>query len=86
MAGRIRSSIQNLIDATEIGTRFLDAELRIRMVAPAVEHLVNVTDSDVGRPLADFTHKLNYDEVERDARKVLRDLATVQGALVRLRS
>ena len=64
MAGRIRSSIQNLIDATEIGTRFLD----------------------VGRPLADFTHKLNYDEVERDARKVLRDLATVQGALLRLRS
>ena len=47
------SDLQNLIDATEIGTLFLDAELRIKMLTPAAEQLFNVTDSDVGRPLTD---------------------------------
>jgi two-component system CheB/CheR fusion protein len=72
------SDLQNLVNATEIGTLFLDAELRIRMLTPSVEQLFNVTDSDLGRPLTDFTHKLKYDAVEKDARKVLRDLAPVE--------
>jgi len=69
------SDLQNLINATEIGTLFLDGELRIKMLTPAVEQLFSVTDSDVGRPITDFTHRLVYDGVERDARKVLKDLS-----------
>ena len=72
------SDLQNLINATEIGTLFLDAGLRIKMLTPAVEQLFSVTDSDVGRPITDFTHKLAYDGVEEDARKVLRDLAPLE--------
>ncbi len=72
------SDLQNLINATEIGTLFLDAKLRIKMLTPAVEQLFSVTDSDVGRPLTDFTHKLAYDGVERDAVTVLRDLTPVE--------
>ena len=34
------SDLQNLINATEIGTLFLDAELRIKMLTPAVETAV----------------------------------------------
>ncbi|MDB6453351.1 CheR family methyltransferase [Falsirhodobacter sp. 20TX0035] len=69
------SDLQNLINATEIGTLFLDTKLRIKMLTPAVEQLFSVTDSDVGRPISDFTHKLVYDGLERDAARVLRDLA-----------
>ena len=72
------SDLQNLINATEIGTLFLDSKLKIKMLTPAVEQLFNVTDSDVGRPITDFTHKLTYDGVESDAKKVLRDLAPVE--------
>jgi two-component system, chemotaxis family, CheB/CheR fusion protein len=72
------SDLQNLVNATEIGTLFLDGELRIKMLTPAVETLFNVTDSDIGRPITDFTHKLVYDGVERDAQKVLKDLAPVE--------
>lgn len=68
------SDLQNLVNATEIGTLFLDPDLRIKMLTPAVEQLFSVTDSDVGRPITDFTHKLDYDGVDGDARKVLRDL------------
>lgn len=69
------SDLQNLINATEIGTLFLDAELRIKMLTPAVERLFSVTDSDVGRPITDFTHKLAYDGVEEDARAVIKSLS-----------
>ena len=72
------SDLQNLINVTEIGTLFLDAKLRIKMLTPLVEQLFSVTDSDVGRPITDFTHKLAYDGVEKDAAKVLRDLAPVE--------
>ena len=72
------SDLQNLINATDIGTLFLDQTLRIRMLTPAVEQLFNVTDSDVGRPITDFTHKLAYDGVERDVARVLRDLSPVE--------
>ncbi len=72
------SDLQNLINATEIGTLFLDAELRIKMLTPAVERLFSVTDPDVGRPITDFTHKLAYDGVETDARAVLRSLSPLE--------
>lgn len=72
------SDLQNLINATEIGTLFLDRKLRIRMLTPAVEQLFSVSDIDVGRPITDFTHKLAYDGVEEDAARVLRDLAPVE--------
>jgi two-component system CheB/CheR fusion protein len=72
------SDLRNLINATEIGTLFLDSKLRIKMLTPAVEQFFSVTDSDVGRPITDFTHKLAYDGMERDAAKVLRDLTPVE--------
>ncbi|AZQ67486.1 PAS domain S-box protein [Silicimonas algicola] len=72
------SDLQNLINATDIGTLFLDAKLRIKMLTPAVEQLFSVTDSDVGRPITDFTHKLAHDGMEREAAKVLRDLVPVE--------
>jgi two-component system CheB/CheR fusion protein len=72
------SDLQNLINATEIGTLFLDADLRIKMLTPAVERLFSVSDSDVGRPITDFTHKLVYDGVDSDARTVLRNLTPLE--------
>lgn len=72
------SDLQNLINATEIGTLFLDSELRIKMLTPAVEKLFSVTDSDVGRPITDFTHKLAYDGVDAEARKVLKHLTPLE--------
>lgn len=72
------SDLQNLINATEIGTLFLDADLRIKMLTPAVEQLFSVSESDVGRPITDFTHKLEYEGVENDARRVLRDLSPIE--------
>ena len=73
------SDLRNLTSATEIGTLFLDSDLRIRMFTPPMAALFNITDLDVGRQITDFTHRLCYDGIEEDARRVLRDLSPAEG-------
>jgi two-component system CheB/CheR fusion protein len=68
------SDLRNLTLATEIGTLFLDPELRIRMFTPPLAELFNITEADVGRAITHFTHQMIYEGIERDARRVLRDL------------
>ena len=72
------SDLQNLTTATEIGTLFLDAQLRIKMFTPPVAALFNIAESDVGRQITDFTHQLEHDGIEREVKKVLRDLAPLE--------
>jgi two-component system CheB/CheR fusion protein len=93
-ASRAHSDLQNLMSATEIGTLFLDRELRIKRFTPQMLKLFNVTESDYGRPITDFTHRLNYAELVQDIVRVIeqlipieREVQAVDGAwfLVRLR-
>lgn len=72
------SDLRNLISATDIGTLFLDTEMRIRMFTPPISELFTITEMDIGRAITDFTSRLVYDSLEDDARTVLRDLAPVE--------
>lgn len=84
MKGRLESisaahsDLQNLTAATEVGTLFLDGELRIRMFTPPIAALFNVAATDVGRVVTDFTNRLDYDDLDRDIRRVLADLVPVE--------
>ena len=72
------SDLQNLMTATEIGTLFLDLDLRIRMFTSPIAELFNVTAADIGRTITDFTHRLEYDGLEADARHAMRSLASIE--------
>ena len=65
------------MSATDVGTLFLDTGLRIKLFTPRIADHFNITASDQGRPITDFTHRLKYDSLVSDARTVLNDLATV---------
>jgi two-component system, chemotaxis family, CheB/CheR fusion protein len=69
------SDLRNLVASTEIGTLFLDANLRIKLFTPAITEHFSVTEADIGRPISDFTHRLDSEGIEEDARGVLRTLA-----------
>lgn len=71
---RVNSDLQNLMASTEIGTIFLDRQLCIKRFTPRVQELFNLIPTDIGRPLSDITHKLNYILLSEDADRVLRDL------------
>ena len=72
------NDLQNLMAATNIGTLFLDRDLYIQRYTPRIEKIFNVQESDTGRPISDFTHQLDYDRLESDARQVLEELTPVE--------
>ncbi len=50
----LNGDMDNLLRSTEIGTIFLDADMRIRKFTPVIQEQFNLRGSDVGRPLAHF--------------------------------
>ena len=75
---RAHSDVQNLMAATDVGILFLDPQLRINRFTPRISELFNIAAGDEGRSITDFTHRLDYDDLAGDARKVLRDLASTE--------
>jgi two-component system CheB/CheR fusion protein len=72
------SDLNNLMASTDIGTVFLDRELRIVRFTPSAQSIFNLLPADLGRPLADITHKLHYDNLIPDAMQVLDLLTTIE--------
>ena len=70
--------LQNVLYSTNVGTLFLDKDLRIRFFTPAVKALFNVIPGDIGRPLADLAGATTDGELLADARKVLAGAPTIE--------
>jgi two-component system, chemotaxis family, CheB/CheR fusion protein len=70
--------LENLLGATEVGSLFLDRELRIQRFTAGVNDVINILPSDRGRPIGHLTHKLKYDSFMEDAEQVLRGLIPVE--------
>ncbi|TWB39069.1 chemotaxis protein CheB [Nitrospirillum pindoramense] len=75
---RAHSDLQNLMAAADFGTLFLDPALRIKRFTPRVTELFNITATDAGRPITDFTHQLDYDQLADHAHAVLRELTLLE--------
>jgi two-component system CheB/CheR fusion protein len=76
--GHANSDMQNLMDATAIATIFLDRELRITRYTPSAVSLFNLIASDLGRPLADLATRLDYPQLNEDAKRVLDKLVPIE--------
>ncbi len=70
--------LQNLMAATEIGTLFLDRELCIQRFTPRISELFNIRKSDLGRPITHLRQVVEYEELEEDFQRVLRDLTVLE--------
>ena len=72
--GYANADLHNLMAATAIATIFLDRDLRIMRYTPPAVELFSLIPTDIGRPLTDLTHRLEYPEMERDAKRALGEL------------
>jgi two-component system CheB/CheR fusion protein len=82
----VTNDMDNLLASTEIGTIFLDAELKIRKFTPQVAEAFRLLPHDTGRPIDTFANKMHHPELVEELRRVLetgepveRDLGTVGG-------
>ncbi|HEX9951596.1 MAG TPA: CheR family methyltransferase, partial [Rubricoccaceae bacterium] len=75
---RVHSDLQHLMSSTEIGTLFVDRDLRVQRYTPRVARLFNVVAGDRGRPLAHVTHRLHDIDLTADAAGVLASLVPAE--------
>ena len=68
---RLNADLDNMTRATMIPTLFVNAELSITRFTTEAQALFSIRDGDVGRPLADFSHSLDYPELLEDLRQVI---------------
>ncbi len=69
------NDMKNLLNSTDIATVFLDNMLHVRRFTSQATKIFKFIPSDIGRPLADIVHKLDYLDLQNDAQDVLRTLA-----------
>ncbi len=72
------NDLQNLMEATQVGTLFLDRDLEIRRYTSPMTDIFGLRSVDEGRPITDFTPKIAYDALVADAERVLEEQASIE--------
>jgi two-component system, chemotaxis family, CheB/CheR fusion protein len=72
-----QSDMQNVLNSIEIAMLFLDRDLNVRRYTERAASIINLRESDVGRPLSDLTTSLQYPDLTLDATETLRSLKPV---------
>jgi two-component system CheB/CheR fusion protein len=71
------NDMNNLMAGTDIGTIFVDYQLRIVRFTPAVTQVINLIPTDVGRPVGHIVSNLSgYDHLVEDIKEVLGTLTS----------
>ncbi|RJQ77493.1 MAG: chemotaxis protein CheB [Desulfobacteraceae bacterium] len=64
-------SITDVLNSTRIAIVFTDTELRIKRFTAEAARLINLIDTDAGRPLDHISHNLQYENLTQKVRRVI---------------
>jgi len=67
----LANDMENLLSSTDIGTIFLDPDLKIRKFTPQIAENFDLLQQDVGRPIEAFTYAVDHPELTQDLKHVL---------------
>ena len=67
----LTNDMDNLLASTDVGTIFLDRQLKIRKFTPQIATIFDLVAHDVGRSIETFAHKLEHPELVPDLKRVL---------------
>jgi two-component system CheB/CheR fusion protein len=76
--GQSNDDLRNLMNSTQIGTVFLNRDLRVKLFTPGARDIFNFIPADVGRGLSDVTSSLEDERLIPDALKVLEMLQPIE--------
>ncbi|WP_186767555.1 chemotaxis protein CheB [Blastopirellula retiformator] len=74
----LTNDLDNLLTSSDIGTIFLDNELRIRKFTPSIASAFHVVEHDVGRPIQHISYNLENFDLINDLRAVLESGDTLE--------
>ena len=75
---KINDDLRNLIASTDLATLFVDDGLRIKRFTPRAVDMFNLIASDIGRPLLDINHRLDYPQLVDDLAAAFDQLKTTE--------
>ncbi len=78
----LNSDMNNLLESTEIGTVFLDKDLRIRRFTPKIKAHFNLIKSDEGRPIEHFVSSMGKNNLLPRCQRVLETGKTLEKHIV----
>jgi two-component system, chemotaxis family, CheB/CheR fusion protein len=88
----VHDDMRNLLNSTEIATIFVDNHMRIRRFTPGATAIINLIQTDMGRPLQHVVTNLSYSAMMDDLGDVLKTLTprevevqTTDGAWYKMR-
>lgn len=74
----LTNDMDNLLASTEVGTIFLDRQLRIRRFTPRMAETFSLMPQDVGRPIRVFAHNIQHPELVKDLERVLETSVAIE--------
>ena len=66
----LNTDMQHLLDGTDVGTVFLDRDLRIRRFTTRIASVFRFKSHDVGRKIGDFSHNIDRASLMADIERV----------------
>lgn len=78
----LNDDLNNFFRSTDIGQIFLDSDLRIRKFNSAAVNMVNLIESDVGRPISHISTNIQYDNLLKDIHQVIDDGITIEKEVI----
>lgn len=69
------NDMKNLLNSTDIATVFVDKRLHVRRFTRQATRIFKFIPGDIGRPLTDIVHQLDYPGLSQDIETVLKTLA-----------
>jgi two-component system, chemotaxis family, CheB/CheR fusion protein len=72
LLNRVNADLEGMAKAAGVATVFVDDQLHVTRFSPDATQLFKLRESDVGRPLDDFSHVLRYPDLMEDLRNTLR--------------
>jgi two-component system, chemotaxis family, CheB/CheR fusion protein len=67
---QLNNDIANLLNSSEVATIFLGNHLQIKRFTPSINQILNLVQTDLGRPITHFNTNLKYEHLERDIKEV----------------
>lgn len=68
---RLNSDLDNMTRAALIPTVFVDTSLKLTRFTPEAGNIFRIRDGDIGRPIDDFSHEMDYPEFIADMQRVI---------------
>ncbi|MEJ6981823.1 PAS domain S-box protein [Pedobacter sp. P351] len=78
----LNDDLNNFFRSTDIGQIFLDSDLRIRKFNSAAVNMINLIETDTGRPINHISTNIRYENLLKDIHQVLKTGETVEREVI----